>query len=85
MNMSKFEEACEKKHKENPDKDLKTIEDELRKEMTDRFEGITPEQGRELVKNAGVLVLPEWDIANAIVLDVVTKQTTPVYKTKEEA
>lgn len=44
----------------------------------EEFKTITPEQRRDLVAQAGVLILPEWDIANALVLDAVRKETKPM-------
>lgn len=42
------------------------------------FKAITPEAGREMVSKAGVIILPEWDIVDPLVLEVVRKETKPM-------
>lgn len=46
--------------------------------MMVEFRAITPKKGREMVSKAGVLILPEWDIADALVLESVRKETKPM-------
>lgn len=54
------------------------MEEEIKQEMIEEFKTITPEQGSDMVAQAGVLILPEWDIADALVLDAVRKETKPM-------
>lgn len=42
------------------------------------FEAITPKEGRKLIADFGVLILPEWDIADVIVFYAVRKETKPL-------
>lgn len=42
------------------------------------FEAITPKQGRKLIADARVLILPKWDIADALIFDAVRKETQPL-------
>lgn len=44
----------------------------------EEFKAITTEKGREMVAKAGVLILPEWDIVDALVLDGVRKEIKPM-------
>jgi len=46
---------------------------------------ISPDQGRQMIRDSGVLLLPEWDIASAIVLDTVRRQDKHIFSTEEEA
>lgn len=54
------------------------MEEKVKQEMMTKFKAITPEAGREMVDKAGVLILPEWDIADALVLEAVKKETKPM-------
>lgn len=76
--MGQFKERCQKRRVEQPHKDTSTVEVEIKKEMLREFEAITLEEGIKLIANAGVLILPEWDIADAIVFDGVRKETKPL-------
>lgn len=76
--IGQFKERCKKGKVEQPHKDASTVEAEIKQEMLREFEAITPEQGRKLIADAGVLILPEWDIADALIFDVVRKETKPL-------
>lgn len=54
------------------------MEEEIKQEMMDDFKTITLEQGRDMVAQAGVLILLEWDIADALVMEAVRKETKPM-------
>lgn len=43
--------------------------------MLMEFGSITPKQGRKMIAEEGVLILPEWDIVDALVLEAVRKET----------
>lgn len=77
-NIDKFDARCEKRKNEQPHKDVVVVEEEIKQEMVTKFKTITPEQGREMVAKDGVLILPEWDIADALVLEAVRKETKPM-------
>lgn len=46
--------------------------------MMAEFQAITPKVGREMVSKTGVLLLPEWDIVDPLVLEAVRKGTKPM-------
>lgn len=48
------------------------------------FSKFTPEAGRQIVKQSGVLILPEWDIVNALVFDSIRKQKDVKLETEEK-
>lgn len=50
----------------------------------EEFSQVTSEGGRQLLKDSGILILPEWDIANAMIFDIVRKEKDTQFKTKEE-
>ena len=60
------------------------IEEVVREKLTQGFNDITPEGGRMLLKEVGILILLEWDIANAIVFDSVRREGQAKFKTEEE-
>lgn len=76
--MEQFKAKCEQRKSEKPHRDVTQVEEEVKQEMIEEFKTITPEKGREMISKAGVLILPEWDIANALVLEVVGKETKPM-------
>lgn len=77
-NIDHFKERRKKRKIEQPHKGTYVVEEGVKKEMMTEFEAITPKQGREMIAKAGVLILLEWDIADALVLDVVRKETKPL-------
>ena len=48
------------------------------------FGYVTPKGGRKLPKNVSVLVLPEWDIVNALIFYSIRREGQTTYMTKEE-
>ena len=40
--------------------------------MIQEFQNITPDEGRQMVKNANILLLPNWDIADALIFNSVS-------------
>ena len=69
---------------EQPDVEDSAIEEVVKEELTQGFNDITSEGGRILLKEVGILILPEWDIANAIVFDSVKREGQAKFKTEEE-
>lgn len=78
QNIDQFNSRCVKRKSEKPHKDPAMVEEEIKQEMVTEFKTITPEQGRDMVAKAGVLILLEWDIADAFVLEAVRKETKPM-------
>lgn len=71
--MENFEKACEKIRTEKPDMPDSIIKEEVKSKILSDFVQFTPKARRQIFKQSGVLLLPEWDIANAIVFDSVRK------------
>lgn len=78
QHIDKYNARCEKRKVQQPNKDPGLVDEEIKQEMMEEFKTITPEQGRDMVAQAGVLILPDWDIADALVLDAVRKETKPM-------
>ena len=56
----------------------------VKDELTKSFDDITPKGGRLLLKDVGILILPEWDIANAMIFDAMRREGQTRYKIEEE-
>ena len=67
-----------------PNVEDSAIEEAIKEELTQSFNDITPEGGRILLKEVGILIFPEWDIANAIIFDSVRREGQAKFKTEEE-
>lgn len=78
QSIDKYNSRCKKRKGEQPHKDPAIVEEEIKQEMVEEFKTITPQQGRDMVAKARVLILPEWDIADALVLEAVRKETKPM-------
>ena len=52
--------------------------------MTKGYNDVTPRRGKILLKEAGILIFSEWDIANAIIFDSVRRKGQAKFKTEEE-
>ena len=52
--------------------------------MTKKIDDIIPKAGRVLLKDAGILIFPEWDIANAMVFDGVRREGKTRFRIEEE-
>ena len=64
--ISNFEEKCKRLKTEQPGRHESEIEEEIKANFIEEFAQITPKGGTQILKDSGVLLLPEWDIANAI-------------------
>ena len=69
---------------EQPNVEDSAIEQVVKEELTQGFNDITPKGGRILLKEVGILILLEWDIANAIVFDVVRREGQAKFRIEEE-
>ena len=56
----------------------------MKAEVIEEFKNITPEEGRQLVNQAGVLIFPEWDITNAVAFSAIMKSKNPFQDSEEE-
>ena len=73
--MHNFEQRCNRIKEEQLDVEAYSIEKVVKEELIRSFDAITLEAGRELLKDAGILILPEWDIANAMVFDAMRRES----------
>lgn len=46
------------------------------------FSSLTPEEGRKMIRSARVLLLPNWDIVDAMVFNTITKKLSTEEKKK---
>ena len=71
-NMHIFEERCKNVKTEHPEMDEASIQNQIKEQMMQEFQNITPEEGRQMVKVANVLLLPNWDIVDALIFNSVS-------------
>ena len=67
-----------------PNKLDSNIEEEVKAKFLQDFSQLTPKAKRQLVKELGVLLFPEWDIANAMIFYSIRKEKDVQYKIEEE-
>ena len=79
--MGNFEKMCKKIKLEHPDKLDFVIEEEVKSKFLSDFARFTPEARRKILKQLGVLLLPEWHMVNALVFDSVRKQKDVQFRT----
>ena len=82
--MHNFQLRCNKIKAKQPDVEESTIEEVVKDELTRSFDNITPKAGRTLLKDARILILQKWDIANAMVFDAVRRESQARYRIEEE-
>ena len=75
INIHNFELRCNKIKEKKLDVEASAIEEVIKEELIRKFEAITLEARRKLLRDARILILLEWDIANAMVLDVVRRES----------
>ena len=56
----------------------------VKDEIIRSFDAITLDAGSELLKDVGILILLEWDIANTMVFDVVRREGQAKFRIEEE-
>ena len=76
VSMSIFEEKCRKMKTEHPEMDEIAIQEQIKEEMIKELQNISPEEGRRMVKASNILLLPGWDIADALVFNSVSNRLT---------
>ena len=54
---------------EHPKIEDAAIQTQIKEEMIKEFQSLTPEEGREMVKASGVLLLPNWNIVDALIFN----------------
>ena len=73
INMHSFQLGYNEIKVEQLDVEESAIEEVVKDELTKFFDSITLEVGRVLLKDVGILILPEWDIANAMIFDAIRR------------
>ena len=71
-NMHIFEERCRNMKADHPEMDEASIHNQIKEKMMQEFQNITPEEGRLMVKAENILLLPNWDIADALIFNFVS-------------
>ena len=69
-----FWEKCKRLKIEHPEMDEAGIQRQIKGEMIEELQSISPEEGRKMVKTSNVLLLPGWDIADALVFNYVSSR-----------
>ena len=75
---------CEKIKVDQLDRSDSIFKEDVKSKFLSDFSQFTPEAGRQIVKQLGVLILPEWDIANAMIFDSISKEKDVQYNIEEE-
>ena len=83
-NIGKYEERCIKLKAGYLEIQDVTIQTQIKDEMIKEFQSLTPEEGREMVRASSVLLLPNWDIEYALILNYVSNKLKTLEKNKEE-
>ena len=58
----------------HPEMDEASIQNQIKEQMMQEFHNITPEEGRQMVKTSNILLLPNWDIADALIFNSVSNR-----------
>ena len=82
--MHNFQLRYRKIKAEQPDVEESTIEEMVKDELAKGFDDITPKGGRVHLKDAGILILLEWDIASVMVFDAVRREGQERFRIEEE-
>ena len=72
--MGKFEEKCNKLRTEHLGMDETTLQNQVKEEMMKEFQNISPEEGRNMVKASNILLLPNWDIVDALIFNSISNK-----------
>ena len=82
--MITFEERCKKLKIEHPEMDEASVQSQIKESMIKDFQNMSLEEGRQLVKASKILLLPNWDIVDALVFSSVSSKLTLQDQNKEE-
>lgn len=84
-NIGKYEERCNKLKVEHPEIEDVAIQTQIKDEMIKEFQSLTPKEGREMVRASGVLLLPNWDIADALIFNLVSNKLETLDQNKNKS
>lgn len=69
---------------EHPKMDEVSIQNQVKEQMMQKFQSITPKEGRQMIKASNILLLPNWDIANALIFNFTSNKLELQYPNKKE-
>lgn len=71
-NMNSSKERCKNLKTKHQEMDESSIQNEIKEQMIQYFQSITPEEGRQMVKAANILLQPNLDIDDALIFNDVS-------------
>ena len=74
--MNIFEKKCKKLKKEHLEMDEASIHNQIKEKMIKYFQNMSLEEGRQMVRASNILLLPNWDIADALGFNTVSNKLT---------
>lgn len=74
--MNVFEEIWKRLKTEHPKMDEASIQNTIKENMIKHFQNMSPEEGGQLVKASNILLLPNWDIIDALVFSSISRRLT---------
>ena len=60
------------------------MQNQVKGDMMQEFQRITPEEGRQMVKASNILLLPNWDIADALIFNSISNKLDLQNQDKKE-
>lgn len=73
MNIEDYKRRITEKKAHRLDRSDQENQEELENEMREEFKEITVDEGRKIISQVRVSILPEWDIADAMAFDTIRK------------
>ena len=83
-NIGRFDEGCNKLKSEHLEIEDVAIQSEIKDEMFQELQNLTPKEGREMVRTSNVLLLPNWDTTNALVFNSISNKLDILDRNKQE-
>ena len=68
---------------ENTEIEDATIQTQIKDERITEFQILIPKEGREMVRASGVLLLPNWDIADALIFNSISNKLETLDQNKK--
>lgn len=72
--IGKYEERFNKIRKEHPELEEAALQNQVKEKMIQEFQNITPKEGRRMVRASNILLLPNWDIVDALIFNFVSNK-----------
>ena len=61
-----------------------SIQAQIKEEIIKEFQSLTLEEGREMVRLSGVLLLPNWDIADTLIFNCISNKLETLKQNKKK-